>query len=237
MRSGLATLPLVAAAVTVIVGIDESVIAFAMGRVPICEEVCTENAECGTLCYENMMEFGNGNDINCYEYGTYDWDLFCCYDGLCRILAEENCSSCPADCGACLTSSPVCGLNGCEQGENCQNCQQDCGSCGTVGECDYDDRCEEGEDAYCQDCQFTGFCEDDEDCPDFQGGAYKYTCVRDRCVLTDLPWVSNTCNSEDDCEDGWTCHFLPNNYHGSWYTCPGSPPADECGVCIPDWVQ
>jgi hypothetical protein len=236
MRTTLALLryALVLTTLVLLAGDPEGLFARSMA-VPICEEVCTGSTECNTECYENMMEFENGNDITCYEYGTYDDDQFCCLDDVCNVAAEESCGNCVADCGPCL-STPTCGQFGCEQGENCESCPQDCGACGTSGgSCDYDDRCEDDEDEYCQDCQFTGFCEDEEDCPDFQGDSYKYVCVDDRCVLEDLPWVTNTCLGPANCPSGWTCTDIPENYHGSSYECPENQPT--CKVCIPNWVQ
>ena len=127
------------------------------------------------------------------------------------------------------------GQFGCEQGENCENCPQDCGGCGTAASCDYDDRCEDGEDDYCQDCQFTGFCEENSDCPDFKGGLYDYVCVDDRCVIAHLPFVTNTCFYDYDCPLTWKCKVKPVDYHGETYVCPVQNP--NCRVCLPPWIE
>ncbi len=236
MRNSLAYLRgalLVAGAFVVV---DRGPVLVAASDVPICDEVCTGSTECGTLCYENMMEFENGNDITCYEYDVYDPDQFCCLDRVCNLGAEESCGNCTADCGTCLSPQPVCGLYGCEQGENCRNCATDCGGCGSSGQCDYDGRCESGEDEYCQDCQFTGFCSTTSECPNFQGGILKYVCVNDRCVIEDLPFVTNTCETDLDCPtEGWKCKKVEAGYQGSTFTCPESAP--NCKVCVPPWAS
>ncbi len=46
-----------------------------------------------------------------------------CGDSTCDL--DEDCSSCPSDCGACQT----CGDGTCEAGEDCSSCSQDCGAC------------------------------------------------------------------------------------------------------------
>jgi hypothetical protein len=199
---------------------------------PICEEVCTTSTPCEDVCYLNMMEFENGNDITCLEYGVYDEATACCGDYVCDLEQEESCGNCTADCGPCQ-NPPLCGWNGCEVGENCMNCPYDCGTCGEAETCDNDGKCEDGEPNDCVDCMATGFCTQNSDCPDFQGGEYVYFCVLDRCVLQDLPSVTNTCEREEHCPNGWKCVKIPDNYHGSSYTCPGPSP---CQVCVPRWV-
>jgi hypothetical protein len=47
-----------------------------------------------------------------------------CGDGICNGL--ETCRSCPGDCGAC---PPICGDGTCDTSENCNNCSADCGIC------------------------------------------------------------------------------------------------------------
>lgn len=200
----------------------------------LCEEVCTESTPCNDPCYENMMEFENGNAIDCFTYDVYDHDAYCCGDNTCVLDNEENCWSCPYDCGACLSPGPDCGANGCEVGENCQNCPSDCGTCGASSSCDYDSKCEDGEDENCQDCQFTGFCEDNEDCPDFQGSEFRYVCMDDRCILEDLPLVTNTCSTDSQCPTGWKCKKAVDGYHGSGYTCPNQQ--SSCSICVPPWA-
>ena len=49
-----------------------------------------------------------------------------CGDGSCN--GNENCSSCPGDCGVCPV---VCGNAKCESGESCSSCSSDCGACQT----------------------------------------------------------------------------------------------------------
>jgi hypothetical protein len=76
---------------------------------------------------------------------TVSWDVLCvaevtsvcgetctttgCGDGVCGLL--EDCTSCPADCGAC----PTCGDGTCDpMTETCGSCPTDCGACPTCGD-------------------------------------------------------------------------------------------------------
>lgn len=47
-----------------------------------------------------------------------------CGDNSCKL--DENCSSCPADCGSCPA---FCGDETCDPDETCSSCSSDCGSC------------------------------------------------------------------------------------------------------------
>ncbi len=103
-----------------------------------------------------------------------------CNDGTCD--AGEDCSSCPADCGAC---PPACGDGTCDAGEDCSSCAGDCGDCPTV--CG-DGTCDAGED--CSSC--AGDC---GDCPsddtlidaDFTTGAEDFTYADDTFRGTSQP--------------------------------------------------
>jgi hypothetical protein len=37
-----------------------------------------------------MMEFENGNDITCVEFGVWDVETTCCGDLICDVDAGEN---------------------------------------------------------------------------------------------------------------------------------------------------
>lgn len=94
----------------------------AMPPPPICEEVCSSSTTCSETCYLNMMEFENGNDITCLEYGVYDTSTFCCGDAVCTASADETLYTCAYDCG-------VCGDGYCDPFETCSNCATDCETC------------------------------------------------------------------------------------------------------------
>lgn len=103
----------------------------------LCEEVCTESSACDEMCYENMMEYENGNDISCLDYGVYDDDEICCGDRVCDVDPEADSGMggfCPADCGpgpvGCGECSPS-AQTGCESGEIC-NAQHCCYVPGTA---------------------------------------------------------------------------------------------------------
>eukprot|EP00026_Physarum_polycephalum_P002182 Phypoly_transcript_02187.p1 GENE.Phypoly_transcript_02187~~Phypoly_transcript_02187.p1 ORF type:complete len:799 (+),score=97.06 Phypoly_transcript_02187:348-2744(+) len=52
-----------------------------------------------------------------------------CGDGFCDLLGEENCATCPQDCG--VAPCGVCGDGVCQSsaGESCSSCYIDCGLC------------------------------------------------------------------------------------------------------------
>jgi hypothetical protein len=62
------------------------------------------------------------------ETTTYELEP-ACGDEFCE--ADESCSSCAADCGACAT--PVCGNGICDANETCSSCSADCGACPDAG--------------------------------------------------------------------------------------------------------
>ena len=72
-----------------------------------CDDVCA-SSNCTDGCYLDPIEFENGNQISCYEYGTYDTTQSCCGDGVCDASHNEDGSptdsnetgACAVDCGA-----------------------------------------------------------------------------------------------------------------------------------------
>jgi hypothetical protein len=111
--------------------------------VPICESVCGEETDCNELCYVDMMEFGNGNDITCGEfdggYGGYqcssetfdtcNWE--CSPTGASGTLCTEEGSQ--STCGS-YGVYLQCGDGVCTESESCESCAADCGgSCPSVG--------------------------------------------------------------------------------------------------------
>lgn len=124
---------------------------------PICSEVCDSSTACDETCYENMMEFENGNDITCLEYGVYDTSVACCGDGAC-VEGEEPCT-CNDDCGTCSSGScnPVT-QTGCQPGQKCNML----GVCKDVPNCE-DGACDNGTKPSPPEC-WDAFCESDDDC-------------------------------------------------------------------------
>ncbi len=87
-------LVLLVAAVAVSVGdLRETLYAFPDD----CAEICP-SSDCNTRCYENEMEFQNGNTISCRDYGVYDTSQMCCGDGVCSEETGETLGTCYADC-------------------------------------------------------------------------------------------------------------------------------------------
>lgn len=121
-----------------------------------------------------------------------------CEDGTCEF--PEDCATCPADCGVC----PECGDGACESGETCQNCPTDCGACPSV--CG-NGQCEAGE--TCLDCQ-----PDCGECPLICGNA-----------LCEPPETCGTC-SQDCGVCPPKCGDLQCNGTETCTSCPG-----DCGQC------
>ena len=140
-----------------------------------------------------------------YEYCWGNYSL--CGDGECG--SNEDCETCPLDCGSC---GPVCGDWSCDGTENCSSCPVDCGTCGP--ECG-NGYCESGEtcgncSTDCGSCSVCGdgVCDPDED---------EYSCYQD----CDIAEVYNTITSTTqyitieawDCgmaEDGDTVNVILN---------------------------
>jgi hypothetical protein len=151
---------------------------------------CDNTAACA--CFPPDVCTGDACIVECtalgYPGGACDAEGACTCLPLAVVCGAhgcepgEDCTNCPADCGACPAS---CGANGCEPGEDCTNCPADCGacpaSCGTGG-------CEAGED--CANCPIdcgacpavcgNGACEAGEDTD---------TCAGDCCPVTDTVYV------------------------------------------------
>jgi hypothetical protein len=111
----------------------------------------------GNACAHPRCEIGDPLDADCHPCveDICAVDSFCCdvyWDGLCVSEVEtvcgkqcnnknkcgdgtcqgnEDCSTCPTDCGFCPAQ---CGNLWCELGEDCNNCAQDCGACPFCGD-------------------------------------------------------------------------------------------------------
>ncbi len=144
-----------------------------------------------------------------------------CGDGTCD--ADEDCTSCEADCGACPS---VCGDGVCDADEDCASCEIDCGECQSYcgdGTCDADEDCASCE-ADCGACPSVcgdSVCADDEDCTSCSidcGECPSEVCGDGYCAGADLGEDCQTCPA--DCigryhhRRGWiyccgdgVCHF------------------------------
>lgn len=69
------------------------------------------------ICGDGIDQDCDGADLPCPPR---------CGDNECN--GNEDCKTCPEDCGKC---PPVCGDGECNGDENCQTCAQDCGKCPT----------------------------------------------------------------------------------------------------------
>lgn len=115
----------------------------------------------------------------------------CCGDGQCSAEHGEDCGLCPADCGECC-GDEQCDVN---QGESCQSCPQDCGVCCGNGACDAD----VGE--TCQSCAFDcGICCGNGECQDAFGETCA-TCAPD-CGVCPSECGNNEVEPGETCDDG-----------------------------------
>jgi YD repeat-containing protein len=76
---------------------------------------CPSRPSCGTCVGASQNSFNCPADCG---------PVHTCGDGICQW--EEDCSSCPQDCGACACGNSVCEPGA---GESCETCPQDCGAC------------------------------------------------------------------------------------------------------------
>ena len=137
-----------------------------------------------------------------------------CGDGQCRSAHNENCETCPLDCGEC------CGDDLCNegQGENCLTCPEDCNDCCGNGFCDnpFGENCESCE----PDCKCTPgtTCHEAHCCtPACQG----LECGDDGCGGD-----CGLCGCAEECEGG-ACSF-----HGcDDKTCGPDGCGGSCGLC------
>jgi len=84
--------------------------------------------------YDNTNKVLIANNVNEYTLtiqpnqeiivGNFSDEPSVCGDNTCN--ANESCSNCQVDCGACLA---YCGDNTCNIDESCSNCSVDCGEC------------------------------------------------------------------------------------------------------------
>ena len=157
----------------------------------ICVPNCW-NKECGADgCGGSCGECGQFQ--TCTGSGKCGFVTPLCGDGNCMALLQENCDSCPQDCGACCGNDNCepaylencnsctedcgicCGNNFCEEqfGEACDNCPQDCGPC--PAECG-DESCDEALGESCNNCpEDCGVCP--SSCGDGQCDADEENCV------------------------------------------------------------
>jgi V8-like Glu-specific endopeptidase len=144
-----------------------------------------------------------------------------CGDGVCD--ADEDCSSCEADCGAC---EPVCGDGVCDSGEDCSTCEADCGPCPYCGDgtCDADEDCASCE-ADCGPCPYCGdgTCDADEDCA---------SCETD---CGPCPYCGDgVCDADEDCSTCETdCGACPTAVCGDG-VCAGGAEGEDCNTCPAD---
>ena len=146
-------------------------------------------------------------DAACVGWATDDCGLVCvpdCGDGLCG--EDEDCLSCPTDCGACPGE---CGDGFCDASETCVTCEADCGACAWDGDC-----CAANGTPGCEDAVTTAcVCAVDEYC----------------CLVT---W-DGTCveRAQDDCglACGASCGDGTCDEGEACFTCEA-----DCGACAFD---
>jgi hypothetical protein len=150
----------------------------------------------------------------------------CCGNGACEALFEEDCTTCPADCGEC----PVgCGDDVCGDDETCANCLADCGSCegscclpnGTEG-CAREDvqGCVCAMDPYCCNVQWDGLCAAEAD----ECGS----CDGDCCD------TNGNAGCEEESIEACVCAADPYCCNVNWDNlCVNEVESLDCGICVP----
>lgn len=194
-------------------------------------ETCTTcTADCGACgtasCQSNYYAYygvccPNGVGVLCNTLPTCakSCNGAVCGDAKCE---KENCSSCPADCGACFgCGDKVCMKN---SGETCSNCQTDCGKCAVCGDgickypenmttCPQDCSCGDGT---CEPTKGESWLSCPADCPSQCGNS---VCSNGESCYT----------CQKDC--GNCCPAGTTNCHG--VCCPNT---SQCGLCNNVWT-
>jgi hypothetical protein len=149
-----------------------------------------------------------------------------CGDGLCN--GDENCTTCPLDCGLCDVE---CGDGLCQDdsGEDCETCWQDCGACEGEGPCcvsngspgcmdDDIESCVCAMDSFCCNNTWDSVCaEMAEECN---------SCGGDCCADNGSPGCSNSDVEECVCaQDSYCCEVFWDDI------CVGEVDEYGCGTC------
>jgi hypothetical protein len=167
---------------------------------------CDSDSECGpglTCAQDNGAQFGCGDTVDvCVGTGAV------CGNGTCSVT--ENCTNCPADCGAC----PYCGDGNCTGDENFNNCSADCGNFSLCYEdCMMD--CGEDPCSWSPSCSYSG-CENE--------------CFLTQCGSTTPPPYCG----DSDCNGDETCETCPRDC-GACVCGDGQCDSGEnCTTCVAD---
>jgi hypothetical protein len=171
---------------------------------PCVADICAVDSFCCDVYWDGLCvyEVETVCGKTCNDNQTYGK----CGDGQCQ--GNEDCSTCPTDCGFC---PPECGNLWCEYGESCDTCSQDCGACPTCGDavCDFGESC----DTCSQDCGACPFCGDgvcsffDETCDSCPSDCTSCAC-NDECQIGP-PQLSScsACVSQVCAQDFFCCTY------------------------------
>jgi formylglycine-generating enzyme required for sulfatase activity len=167
--------------------------------IPVCNDAECGDDGCGGSCGECDVGY-ECQEGACVQAGY-------CGDLVCDAGTDEDCRTCPGDCGDCCGNG-LCSPN---DGEDCGSCTIDCGDCCGDGYCDT--MYEEG----CATCP--------QDCGDCTGVscAHSSGCESGYCV-------DGVC-CESACEG--PCMSCSMSAYEGWctYVGYGSDPDGDCGTC------
>jgi hypothetical protein len=171
---------------------------------------------------------GAGGDFG--EIGGADASPAACGDGVCSHEGQEECDTCPQDCGACAAcGNGTCERDAGESAESCSSCEEDCGACSTCGDgqcvANSDENCTTCPDdcGVCQGCG-DGKCDQNETCSSCKKdcGACQ-TCGNGKCEAG----LGETCKTCD--EDCGACETCGDGACNGKETCDSC--AKDCGSC------
>ncbi|MCB9637367.1 MAG: hypothetical protein H6728_10485 [Myxococcales bacterium] len=169
-----------------------------------------------------------------------------CGDSTCD--PQENCRTCPADCGAC--TSVTCGNQKCDVGENCRTCPNDCGPCSQTCQ---DNVCQDTETCItcpddCGPCKAqcgNGVCENSEDCTSCEAdcGKCATSCGNGQCEITEnCQTCPNDCGKCADscgdtiCQENEDCRNCPTDCGKCATSCGNGKceTGEDCNTCEAD---
>jgi hypothetical protein len=194
-----------------------------------CSGICTSSRDCNTVCYMTSLDFENGTQSTCLDYGVYD-------TGAC-----PNPPFVAGDGSPGSGEGATCGNDQCDSGESCEDCPRDCydDSCGFCGDsfCAADEYGGAGSGYEPQCSPGQGWC---SYCPEDCGECQPQSCWPQACGGAGSRYQCGECNDNSDCDaypEAWCAtgfgkSHLCNTWCSSDYDCPDLKVCGPNDLCV-----
>jgi hypothetical protein len=201
-----------------------------------CNNVCTTSQACAHECYPDLYSFQNNLTITCLTWGIYGspccGDSVC--DSGETLSCSGDCPPEGCEGEGCDEGEGECGNDQCDGDEDCDSCPEDCGQdCGYCGDqicaanefggggSQHPPGCNIPSESWCDYCE--------EDC----GGCNPYYC--DPAVCEDDNGQCRPCEEDSECAFGDEyCAFDGNCYISA--ECPNGTDLECTTALGPGWV-